>query len=99
MTDAYFNTSNSKIPLNSRAPGDLAQVAKDQLSAFQEAAKNWPLYIDVNDLRACHRCTRCGQNIWFGTDSEGRDYHYTEDEIMTLVVAHIRQAHEDQPWK
>jgi hypothetical protein len=95
--EGYYSTSNTKIPLNNRAPGDLAQVAIDQLETYQAAAADWPLYIDVNDLRACHRCTRCGQNIWFGTDQEGQDYHYTEAEINALVVAHIRQAHEVKP--
>lgn len=91
----YYQTSNTKIPLNQRDPGDLAQVAKDQLSAVQEIARGWPMESDINDLRQCHRCGHCGQNIWFGTDQEYRQFHYSDDEILALTVAHIRQVHSD----
>jgi len=90
MSNSYFETPNMYVPLNDREKGELAQVALDQLMPFQNAAESWPIYSDGR----CNRCKECHENIWFTTDPQGHKYIYTEDEIMALKTAHIRQCHE-----
>jgi hypothetical protein len=93
--EGYYSTPNTNIPLNNRLPGDLAQVAIDQLAEYQMSARGWAIEVDINDPRECHRCGECGQNIWFGCDLALQPYQYTEEEQLTLIVAHLRQVHSD----
>lgn len=89
MTNGYYQTPNVNIPLNKREKGAIADVALDQLSAYQDRARTWPVYTDGR----CNRCTDCHQNIWFSTDPRGYTYNYSDDEILALKVAHVRQCH------
>jgi hypothetical protein len=99
MKQGYYQTKNSDIPYNDREPGELASIAQRQLAAYQAKAEEWPLNeiwrADIRDdiMRHCMVCCQCYQNIYFISDDEGRVYDYTEDELKTLVVAHLRQSH------
>lgn len=85
-------TANKMIPLNDREPGEIAQVAIDQLKPYQVAAKTWGVYPDDRATR----CKRCDQCIWFTFDPHGEIYHYDDEEIQSLIVAHIRQVHPNE---
>lgn len=85
----YYHVPNNLIPLNDRAPGELAGIALEQLAPYREVAATWLIYPDGR----CHRCMECDQNIWFSRDRQGQPYRYTDAEILALIVAHIRQCH------
>jgi hypothetical protein len=88
----YYQTPNKMIPLNDRPAGEIADIAKQQLKPYHDAAYNWQTYTDGR----CNRCTECHQNIWFSKDPQGHEYQYSLDEILALTVAHIRQVHNDR---
>lgn len=87
----YFQTPNKFIPLNDREPGEIAQVAIEQLKSYQNVATEWQTYTDGR----ANRCQECHQNVWFSKDPRGNTYTYTDDEILALKVAHIRQLHSE----
>jgi hypothetical protein len=87
----YYSTPNSNIPLNSRPPGEIADIAWQQLKPFRDAASTWPVFQDG----PANRCRLCNQNIWFAYDVNGNPYVYGGDEVITLIVAHIRQVHSE----
>jgi hypothetical protein len=97
----YYSTPNKNIPLNDREPGEVAAVAMEQLRSYQERAANWPVarhndhHSEYAIGRPCWCCTVCDpcQTLWFINDTAGGIYSYTDDEIMTMKVAHIRQVH------
>lgn len=66
--------------------------AETQLTKWHPLATSWPLYHDG----FANRCRKCDQNIWFSHDMYGEEYRYTPDEIVALITAHIRQAHEQE---
>lgn len=82
-------TPNKMIPLNDREKGEIAPVALQQLAEYQKAADGWGIYPDGR----CRRCMECDENIYFTEDSNGVPYTYTDTEIQSLTVAHIRQCH------
>lgn len=88
--EGYYNTPNKMIPLNDREPGEIADIAWEQLEPYRIAAKTWPVYTDGR----CNRCEECHQNIWFTTDLQRTAYTYDPEEIQALIVAHIRQCHD-----
>ena len=96
----YYATPNKDIPLNDREAGQLAPVALEQLRTYQGRANNWPMerheHYDEYDevMRACWCCVVCKvcETLWFVNDPDGNVYSYTEDELQTLKVAHIRQS-------
>lgn len=77
----------SESPLNGTVHG----IALAQLAIYQEFAKEWPRYPDSRSIR----CGKCDQSIWFLYDENGEVYRYTDDEKLALIVAHIRQNHEE----
>lgn len=85
----YYTTPNINIPLNDRPPGEIADIAWQQLKPYRNAAQTWPVFQDGR----YNRCRLCSQNIWFTYDASGHTYVYREDEIITLIIAHIRQVH------
>lgn len=87
----YYSTPNASIPLNNRPPGEIAEVAWRQLKPYRDAAPTWPVHQDGR----FNRCRLCNQNIWFAYDVNGNPYVYVDDEIITLIVAHIRQVHSE----
>lgn len=78
-----------KSPNDSPGNGTIHPIALEQLAKFADVALTWPL---VNTGRE-NRCQICMQNIWFTSDTKGEVFKYTTDEILALVVAHIRQRH------
>lgn len=98
--NGYYFTANKDIPYNDRRPGEIASVAIDQLKPYREAALTWPIYeiirfSETSPPRECNVCRECNQNIWFTTDEYGHKYDYNGDEIIALIVAHIRQIHSE----
>ena len=70
----------------------LGAIAQQQLTAWQEYAKEWDVYrSDDNHVR----CVACDQSIIRLTDRNGVAYKYTREDQWALIVAHIRQAHQD----
>jgi hypothetical protein len=59
-----------------------------------ERHEHWDERHDM--FRNCWCCTVCDpcETLWFVDDPAGQIFTYTEDEILTLKVAHIRQAHD-----
>jgi hypothetical protein len=88
----YYQTPNVNIPYNKREKGELADIAKEQLKVWQDRALDWPRYPDGRAIR----CGKCDQSMYFTADIQGMVYSYTGAEILALIVAHIRQRHEDQ---
>lgn len=72
------------------SPGEIHPMAINKLAVFQVAAIDWPRYPDGR----CVRCGKCDQSMYMRWDVNHVRYQYTKDEILALVVAHIRQAHE-----
>lgn len=91
----YGFTPNKMIPLNDRDPGNIAQVAKDQLRPYLIAAESWPTYRQYRDERHEMICRLCAQCLWFITDTHNVPYEYTDQDIHTLITAHIRRQHAD----
>lgn len=77
----------SESPLNGTVHG----IALAQLAIYQEFAREWPRYPDNRAIR----CGKCDQSIWFLYDENCEVYRYTDEEKLALVVAHIRQNHEE----
>lgn len=92
----YQAAPNTAVPLNNRQRGEVASVAVEQLRSYQGRATYWPVERHVHYLRACWCCTVCDpcETLWFVADTEDNVFTYTEDEILTLKVAHIRQTHD-----
>lgn len=89
--EGYYNTPNKMIPLNDREPGEIAEIAWQQLEPYRIAASTWETYTDGR----CNRCKECHQNIWFTTDLQRTPYSYDPTEILALKVAHLRQCHSE----
>jgi len=88
---SYCLTPNVMVPLNSRKTGSIATVAMEQLRHYQSIARKWQTWPDGR----CRRCMECDENIYFTHDTNANPYMYTDDEILALIVAHIRQVHDD----
>jgi hypothetical protein len=95
MMKGFGFTPNTDIPLNNRAPGEIAQVAIDQLQPYVIAAETWPVYRQYRDERHEMICRICAQCLWFLSDTHNVPYEYTDEEIHTLITAHIRRQHAD----
>jgi hypothetical protein len=87
-------------------------IAWQQLKPFQDAARTWPIRHGLTDYSETHGprmgnvCRVCPNdyNIWFDADPGGEPYKYTDEEITTLIVAHLRQCHSSavavgDPWE
>jgi hypothetical protein len=99
---SYCLTPNVMVPLNSRETGSIATVAMEQLRHYQALASTWPMerhehHSNTAKGRPCWCCVVCDpcETIWFINDRAGGIYSYSEEEILTLKVAHIRQVHDD----
>lgn len=95
MTIYYSQTPNTMVPLNSRKPGEIAEIAKQQLKPYQELARDWGIWTDRSHPQIPKRCLKCQQCIWFERDTSGDPYLYENDEVIALTVAHIRQVHKE----
>lgn len=93
--DGFYFTPNINIPLNKREPGTIADVAWEQLKRFRIAAETWPIYRHYRDGRHCMVCRFCDQCVWFVMDPNGKEYEYTDDDIRSVIIAHVRQIHSD----
>ena len=93
MTAGYYETPNVNIPYNDREPGQIADIAWEQLKPYHIAAQTWPVGEEYRDGRQCNICRKCNQNIWFTTDPANIAFMYEEDAILSLITAHVRQVH------
>jgi hypothetical protein len=87
----YFQTPNANIPLNQREPGEIAEIAKEQLAQWEEIAQAWEL--SYRDDTGYVRCLKCEQTIYRSHDDNGIPYMMIKGEKLALTVAHIRQVH------
>jgi hypothetical protein len=97
----FYQTPNLMIPLNDRENGQIAEVALEELGHWQEAAQFWTMARHEHKGRPCWCCTICDpcETLWFVNDLSGKVYTYTDDEILALKVAHLRQCHpEGNTW-
>lgn len=69
----------------------LAPLALRQLEAWQTVAQAWETGFD----RGCLRCVSCGQSIARMSDASGVAYHYDNDQLLALVVLHLRECHKE----
>ena len=100
--EGYYATSNKMVPLQDREAGEIAPVALEQLRGYQSRAQSWPMArhshnSDTAKGRPCWCCTVCNpcETVWFVNDRAGNIYTYSDEEILALKVAHIRQVHSD----
>lgn len=99
MSQGYYQTPNTQIPLNQRQKGELAEIAVTQLEAFQLRARAWPMREvsreDINNnSRHGMACSYCDQMVYFISDPNGILFNYSDEEMLALTVAHVRQRHE-----
>jgi hypothetical protein len=69
----------------------LSTVAAGQLAAWEELARDWPVYAD----EPCMRCVSCHVAVYRTHDDTDTAYVYAPEETLALTVAHLRQAHTD----
>ena len=86
---------NVHHPNDSPRDGTLHVIAVEQLKEWQDIAYTWPTFESAIDGREGVQCGRCSQTLWFRTDVGGNRFVYTPDQILTLLVAHVRQRHAD----
>lgn len=91
MSDGYFQTPNIMVPHNNRERGTIAPIAKRQLEVITKFAHTWPIVQQGNK----NICGLCSQNVWFTDDKHGSPFLYQDEEITALIVAHIRQNHQE----
>jgi hypothetical protein len=68
----------------------LAPLAQSQLAAWEKLAADWPAAIDGEGV---HRCGKCGKGILLWTDSYARLFRYTHEQVLALIVLHLRNFH------
>lgn len=76
---------------NDGPPGELHAIAIQQLEVWESVAYGWPRYPDGR----CVRCGKCDQSMYMLRDIQGVMYDYSDSEIDALIVAHLRQRHEE----
>ena len=86
MTEAY---TYHPSPNDSPKDGTMHPMALQQLAQWQAACVDWPRYPDGRAIR----CGKCDQALWLTYDPQGQPFRYEDDELFTLIVAHVRQRH------
>lgn len=71
------------------SPGVIHPMAVKVLEQWEGEAFNWPRYPDGR----CVRCGKCDQSIYMSRDIHGVLYNISQEEILSLTVAHLRQRH------
>ena len=67
-------------------------LTEQQLAAWMKLAEHWPCDLTDDGVR---RCTLCGKGIMLVTDSSGRPFRYTPEQVDALTVLHLRNHHAD----
>jgi hypothetical protein len=62
-----------------------------ELRAWQERAMEWPLVSDGT----MERCAKCLQGVIRVRDDAGNAYRYSPAARLVLIVAHLRQVHDE----
>jgi hypothetical protein len=73
-------------------PADAARLA-----AWEDLARGWATlrFYDVDAAAWNERCASCLGGIYRVTDPNGKPYPYSDADKLALVVAHLRQSHQD----
>lgn len=76
-------------------PPKLSYVATDQLAAWEDLARGWATVamLEPGTNVRVERCSSCWVGVYRITDEHGTAYHYTDEQKLAAVVAHLRQAH------
>jgi len=82
-------------PNDSPRDGTMHVIAVEQLKGWQDVAHTWPTFEAKINGRDGVQCGRCSQTVFFRSDMGGNRFQYTADQILALLVAHIRQAHSE----
>lgn len=69
----------------------ISNIVRAQLDAWKAYAEDWDVYQEDNHIR----CAACDQSVARLTDHNDIAYTYSRDEQWALLVAHIRQAHQN----
>jgi hypothetical protein len=69
----------------------ISNLAMAQLRAWEAYAEEWDIYREDNHIR----CMACDQSVACLTDRNGIAYRYSENDQRALLIAHIRQNHQD----
>jgi hypothetical protein len=75
------------IKVREMSPATVAQLTK-----WSRFAKTWPSYLD-GDYR---RCEDCSQAIYRVIDPSGISYRWSDDERLSMTVAHLRRCHSEK---
>lgn len=80
----------------------MSTLAERQLWAWQKIAEDWPSlehHAEKDSKVVVARC-QCGKGVLLVTDSAGRLFSYTRDQWLALLVAHLRNHHQelDPEW-
>lgn len=76
-------------------PPVISYVARNQLAAWEELARNWATValLDPGTAVRVERCSSCWQCVYRITDEHGHAYRYSDEQKLAAVVLHLRQAH------
>jgi hypothetical protein len=72
---------------------EIAEIARRQYKAWRSLAEEWETYPDLPTGQ--ERCMTCNMGIVNLVDTQGENRQYTNEEILTLTVAHLRNYHRD----
>jgi hypothetical protein len=73
--------------------GDVVSaLALRQLAAWEHLAEKWPVYTAEAGYI---RCAHDDLTVWRAEDNQGNHYTITDDEILALRVAHLRNHHQN----
>ena len=70
-------------------PVGLAPLARLQLAAWEDIARDWPLYLDGGQ----QRCASCHAGVFPVSGPDGKPYQWAEEQILANVVRHLRARH------
>lgn len=73
----------------------IAPVAKGQLAAWEKLAAGWEMtdWRTAGTLQFVRTCDRCRHGVILLTDTDGREYQYSDEQRLALVVLHLRNHH------
>ena len=73
-------------------PGSgLAPLAARQLAAWEHIAEQWK----VSREQDVWRCVECCSGVALADDRQGKQYQYTQEQWLALIVLHLRSKHPD----
>lgn len=79
------------------ASGGVSPMMLQQLAAWEDIARLWVTcqIFDVDEHAWVERCGDCMGGLYRTTDRFGKPYKWTDEQRLTMVVAHLRLCHLD----